>query len=81
MAGTSGSSDGLSLAEIPREQALAAAAAQAQPLAGHGGDRTTEPEREQGSIRTLKRGETADYLLRRLARDAPEILERVTQTG
>lgn len=62
---------------IPKQQALAAAAAQARPLAGHGGDRTAEPEGEQGSIRTLKRGETAAYLLRRLARDAPEILERV----
>lgn len=60
---------------VPLE--LAVAAAHAQPLAGHGGDRTAEPEGEQGSIRTLKRGETADYLLRRLARDRPDVLERV----
>lgn len=47
-------------------------ATQAQPLAQHGGDRSG-----QGSDRTLPRGETQAYLLRRLARDAPEILERV----
>lgn len=52
-------------------QAEAAAAAQATPLAQHGGDRPADPAQEQGSIRTLRRGETADYLLRRLARDAP----------
>lgn len=46
----------------------------AQPLATHGGDRT-----EQGSVTTLKdRGQT--YFLRRLARDAPETLEKV-KTG
>lgn len=51
---------------------IAGAAAQAQPLAQHGGNRSEQ----QGSDTTLKdRGQA--YLLRRLARDAPEILDRV----
>ncbi len=58
--------------EIPRDQALRALAdkaTQAQPLAAHGGDRT-----EQGDNSTLPRGSTSQaYLLRRLARDAPEV--------
>ena len=58
--------------QFTEEVSLAAAAAQAQPLAAHGGDRSGE----QDSVTTLKdRGQA--YLLRRLARDAPEILERV----
>ena len=48
----------------------------AQPLATHGGDRT-----EQGDNGTLLRGSNSQaYLLRRLARDAPETLEKV-KTG
>ena len=53
--------------------ALADKATQAQPLAAHGGDRT-----EQGDNGTLPRGSNSQaYLLRRLARDAPEVLDRV----
>jgi hypothetical protein len=56
---------------------LALAAAKAQPLAAH--RRPTAEEQEgKGSDRTYTaRGETQAYLLRRLARDAPEVLERV----
>lgn len=58
-----------------------AASADVAPLAEHGGDRRTlenqdapkEEPKEQGSDRTLKRGETAEYLVRRLKRDAPEV--------
>ena len=84
--------------EIPREQALSAAAAQAQPLAQHGeignGKRRDPktglfvaaedavPLRMHGGSRTdnIRSGDfgtSQTYLLRRLARDAPEILERV----
>lgn len=53
--------------------ALAVKATQAHPLAQHGGNRS-----EQGDIGTLPRGSNSQaYLLRRLARDAPEILDRV----
>lgn len=56
-------------------QALAAQASQAQPLAAH--RRPTAEEQEgKGSVTTFKdRGQS--YLLRRLARDRPDILERV----
>ena len=72
--------------EIPKEQALAASAAAAPPLApveigvkggkaGPGrGNKTTD------NVSRLPRegyGNSQSYLLRRLARDAPEILERV----
>lgn len=49
-----------------------AQASAVQPLAQHGGDRTEQ----QDSVTTSKdRGRV--YLLRRLARDAPDVLERV----
>lgn len=55
--------------EIPREQAMAA-------LKSHGGDRRSEQARQdQGSDRTLKRGDNAAYLKARLQRDRPEIAE------
>lgn len=65
--------------EIPRERALAAAAEQAQPLAHHGANQHSEPEEEDVfTTPPVQRGSTnSDYLLRRLARDAPEVLERV----
>ena len=57
---------------------LAEAAAQAQPLAHHGEIGNGRAVESRGSDRTsTARGETQSYLLRRLARDAPEILERV----
>ena len=44
----------------------------------HGGDRKSEKAREnQGSNRTLNRGTIAEYLTARLARDRPDILERM----
>jgi hypothetical protein len=43
-------------------------------LGSHGGDRRSPLAKEdQGSIRTLKRGENAAYLQARLRRDAPEV--------
>ena len=63
--------------EIPRDQALRAAATQAQPLAAHRRP-TTEEQGDKGDNNTFIRGSTSQsYLLRRLARDAPEVLERV----
>lgn len=64
--------------EIPREQALSAAAAQAPPLAQHGeiGNGRADESRVD-NIKSTEGGTSQTYLLRRLARDAPEILERV----
>lgn len=53
------------------------------PLTKHGGDRKTIGDivpmgkGDQGSVRTLVRGETSDYLLRRMARDNPEIVDQL----
>jgi hypothetical protein len=52
-------------------------ATQAQPLARHGRP-TAEEQEGKGDDGTFSRGSNSQaYLLRRLARDAPEILERV----
>ena len=54
-------------------------AERAEPLAAP--RRPTKEEQEErrnkGSDRTLKRGETADYLTARIARDRPDILDRM----
>lgn len=64
--------------EISKEQALAAAAAQARPLAQHGEIGNGRAEQSRGdNVTSTERGNGQSYLLRRLARDAPEILERV----
>lgn len=61
---------------------LAACAAAAQPLAQHGTNQHSELESEDvRSEPPASRGETQTYILRRLARDAPEILERVKADG
>jgi hypothetical protein len=62
---------GRSLGSVLRVQATAE---EAKPILGHGGDRTTQ---EQGDNITLKRGDDAEYLTRRIARDRPDILERM----
>jgi hypothetical protein len=62
---------GRSLGSVLRVQVTAE---EAKPILGHGGDRTTQ---EQGDNITLKRGDDADYLTRRIARDRPDILERM----
>ena len=53
-----------------------------QPLAAHGEIGNGRKDENRGSDRTSTkhRGETQAYLLRRLARDAPEVMERV-KTG
>lgn len=57
--------------------AAAAAAAQAQPLAEHRRP-TAEEQADKGDDGTFTRGSNSQaYLLRRLARDAPDVLERV----
>jgi hypothetical protein len=50
------------------------AEARAKPLAEHGGDRKSE---DQGCNTTLKTRGTVDYTLKRLARDAPELLDAI----
>ncbi|MBU6172965.1 MAG: hypothetical protein KGQ60_04140 [Planctomycetes bacterium] len=45
------------------------------PLAKHGGDRKSE--QDQGTNSTLNRGGNTTYTLRRLARDAPELLDKI----
>lgn len=58
--------------------ALAAAASQVQPLAHHGEIGNGRADESRGDDGTSTRGSNSQaYLLRRLARDAPEILERV----
>jgi hypothetical protein len=48
-----------------------------QPLAQHGEIGNGRADESRGSDRTSTRGETQAYLLKRLARDAPGVLERV----
>jgi len=48
------------------------------PLAKHGGDRKSE--QDQGCNTTLKQRGTVEYTLRRLKRDAPELLDKI-ETG
>lgn len=57
--------------------ALADAATRAQPLAQHRRPTTKEQEVKGDNITFNERGTSQAYLLRRLARDAPEILDRV----
>lgn len=60
------------------ETGLFLAAQEAESLAEHGGTAKAQAIDARGSDRTSGlRGETQAYLLRRIARDAPEILERV----
>jgi hypothetical protein len=61
----------------PVSLALADAASRAKPLAAHGEIGNGRKDESRGSDRTSTRGETQAYLLQRLARDAPETLERV----
>jgi hypothetical protein len=49
----------------------------ALPLPFNGGDRKSEERRNQGSVTTLKGDRGADYLTTRIARDRPDILERM----
>lgn len=67
------------IADKPRdpETGLFLAAQQAKPLAMHGGERSRGDKITSGEV---ERGTSQAYLLRRLARDAPDILERV-KTG
>lgn len=51
---------------------------QAIELKSHGGDRRSQQaQQDQGSNRTLKRGEGPDYIRARLRRDHPEIAEEL----
>ena len=52
------------------------AAAKNKPLPSHGGKRDPS-EDDQGRDSTLKQDRSNDYTLRRLARDCPEILDRI----
>ena len=67
--------------EIPREQALAAAAAQAQPLAPPRRPTLEEASNKVDNVHLKPANQlnsnSQERILRRLARDAPEILERV----
>lgn len=56
---------------------LAEAAAAARPLAQHGTNQHREQQKEELTLSTPKGGNGQAYLLRRLSRDAPEVLERV----
>ena len=66
-----------------RERMRVTRQALTQPLVDHGGDRksddveASQERRDQVDNVSLKHGNAQPYLLRRLARDAPEVLERV----
>lgn len=51
----------------------------AKPLAGHGGDRKSEEGNQESTLshNVDRQGTSADYLTRRIARDCPEVLERM----
>lgn len=51
--------------------------AKAQPLARHGEIGNGRADESRGSDRTSTRGETQSYLLRRIARDMPELLDQI----
>jgi hypothetical protein len=51
--------------------------AKAQPLAHHGEIGNGRADESRGSNRTSTRGETQAYLLRRIARDQPELLDQI----
>jgi hypothetical protein len=54
--------------------------AKAQPLAPHGEIGNGRADESRGdNVTPLDRGNSQTYLLRRLARDAPEVLERLEQ--
>ena len=58
-----------------RRMRVQSIAARAKRISRHGGDRNREG---QGSVQNLAlRGSTADYLTARIARDAPDVLERM----
>lgn len=61
---------------VAAARAVAERANETKPINGHGGDRKSD-DRDQGSHRTLKRGDNADYYTARIARDRPDILERM----
>lgn len=65
----------------PVSLALADAASRAQPLAAHGEIGNGRKNESRGdNVTSTERGNGQSYLLQRLARDAPDILERV-KTG
>ena len=66
--------------EQPQEAAplqLVIEQAKAQPLAAHGEIGNGRADESRGSDRTSTRGETQSYLLRRIARDQPELLDQI----
>jgi len=58
----------------------AAQAAAAKPLAAPGEIGNGRSDKSRGSIRTSTRGETQAYLLRRIARDQPDLLNEIGPT-
>jgi hypothetical protein len=60
-----------------REKEAAARAAEAKPLADPGRPKKEEREGNKGSDTTISSGRGSDYLTARIARDRPDILERM----
>ena len=56
---------------------LAITQAKAQPLAAHGEIGNGREDKSRRSDRTSTRGETQSYLLRRIARDQPQLLDQI----
>lgn len=76
--GVTATSDTVTKADDLVAAALADAASRAQPLAAHGANQHSEPDLIIEGPTSYGTGQS--YLLRRLARDAPEVMERV-KTG
>ena len=68
---------GLTVAPLIDDVKAKVAAAREKPLAEHGENQHTERERGVDNINSSKGGTGTSYTLRRLARDAPEMLDRI----
>lgn len=67
---------GETIAQV-RERTTQERAKQAKPLAEHGGDRKSEGEKSTLQSNLDGQGNRASYLTRRIARDRPDVLERM----
>lgn len=61
---------------VAERKSAEALAAKAEPLNGHGGDRS-EPKGQGNNVTLPTRGNRSEYLTARIARDRPDILERM----
>ena len=63
--------------KMTRAEAVAAVAEQVTPLAEHGGDRKSEDSKSTLRRNVEQQGNSKEYRTAKLARDAPEVVERM----